>query len=261
MKFINGSALVIVLLALLAGSATPVRAADVPATSSIHVQILNYTGSQVWLHLYGPETYTLAVKVGKNTADVLQGKYSYSYQACGTTITGTFNVRKNGDSLPLPKCGETTGRAEMVLIKIQNKTGFQVSITLAAQKTYTYLINMGSNATDQIVPGRYTYSYISCGKTQTGKFNVQKNGATLTLPKCGKDAGSGQVPVTIFNKTGRQITVHFYGDQNYTFIVTGGRQRVYIKPGNYSYAATSWCGSTSGYGAFHKGSKYYAYCN
>ena len=255
MRIIKRGLLAVMALVLLASSAAPAAAAG-----TIHIQFQNNTGSRVWLYLSGPASYSLALTVGKTSADVLQGKYSYSYQACGTTITGTFNVRKNGDSLTLSKCGNTTSRSDMVRIKIQNKTGFQVRITLTAQTSYAYTINMGNSATDEVVPGRYTYSYQSCGKTVTGKFQAQKNGATLTLPKCGKDAGSGQAKVTIFNNTGESLTIRFFGDQNYTFVLPGGRSRVFIKPGKYSYTAIA-CGDTlSGSGNFKGGSKLAYYC-
>ncbi len=260
MRFTKNFLFTIVVISFLASAAVPVQAADKSAASTIHVQFQNNTGGQVWLYLTGPSTYSLALKFGKTTADVLQGKYNYSYQACGTTNTGTFNVRKNRDSLTLPACGESTSRSDMISITIQNKTGFQVLITLTAQTTHSYSINMGTSATDRIEPGRYTYSYSSCGKTQTGKFVAQKNGATLTLPKCGKDAGSGQAKITIFNNTGETLTIHFWGDQNYTFVLPGGRSRVYIKPGKYSYTALA-CGDTlSGSGTFKGGSKLAYYC-
>lgn len=142
--------------------------------------------------------------------------------------------------LAAPAYAEVQAAGNTVQVQIQNKSNEPVRLTLSGAATYRFDLGTGKTKVD-VVPGKYNYSYQACGQMNTGKFNAQK-GATLVLPKCGKEAG-GEIKVTIKNKTGGIITIYLWGPKSYTFSFPSGTSKMSIVPGKYNFTIYG-CGTS-----------------
>lgn len=70
-------------------------------------------------------------------------------------------------------------------VKIQNKTSGNVAISFSGASNYYFYLGTGKSSV-QVNTGQYSYSYLACGETKTGKVNVKANGASIVLLKCSK---------------------------------------------------------------------------
>lgn len=93
----------------------------------------------------------------------------------------TFLVLAIGFAFLSPTSGALA--ADTASIRIQNKTGAQVSLTFTGVATYRFNVSTGKSTIEMIV-GQYRYSYEACGETRTGKLNLKAQGTSLALPKC-----------------------------------------------------------------------------
>ncbi|TAK13775.1 MAG: hypothetical protein EPO32_04170 [Anaerolineae bacterium] len=137
-------------------------------TNTIQVRINNRTGVKLWITLRGPATYTLEMLSGLNKILVAKGTYTYSYEACGKTNTGTFKATSPNVELKLPPCtvvGSDGEKAQTLRLKIQNDTGANMTLYLYGPANYTFTITPGVNQV-YVVKGTYTYyNYTACGYT------------------------------------------------------------------------------------------------
>ena len=150
---------------------------------------------------------------------------------------------------------------DKVNVQFQNKTGASVRITLTGPATVYLTLNTGKTKSE-LVPGTYKYSYTACGKTNTGTFKVKKAGATLTLPKCGKEGGAkaaGEGKIKIKNDTSGTITIYLTGPQNYTFYVSPGTSQLKVAKGKYDYTAYG-CGGSTDSGTIKAGGNLKFFC-
>lgn len=236
----------------------PAFAATDSAQSAVQVQFQNKTGASVRITLTGPTTLFLSLSTGKTKAELIPGTYTYSYLACGKTITGVFKVKKAGDTLTLPKCkwesNAGTSSSDKFQVQFDNKTGASVRITLTGPATVYLTLNTGKTKSE-LSPGTYKYSYSACGKTNDGTFKVKKAGDILVLPKCktgGGGGGGGEGKIKIKNSTGGTITIIMTGPQSYTFYVSTGSSQLSVVKGKYNYTAYG-CGGASTSGSIKPG--------
>jgi hypothetical protein len=167
---------ILLAVTLIAGSAAPALAADSAAAGTVQVSIQNKTGDSVRISLSGPASYNFELKTGKNKIDVTPGSYSYSYKACGQTLTGKFNARKSGATLTLPKCGTAGGGGGAeVKVTIKNYTGGGITIYLSGPQTYTFNFPSGTSKMT-VVPGKYSYTVYGCGTSASGTKNLKGGG-------------------------------------------------------------------------------------
>lgn len=168
-------------LVMLGSAVAPAYAGEKASSDTVQVQIQNKTGSDVTLTLTGPATYYLHLKTGKNKADVLPGNYSYSYQACGKTNTGKFNVKKNGGNLTLPKCANSSGKvAGEVKVTIKNYTGGSITIYLTGPQSYVFNFASGTSKM-YVTAGTYNYTVYGCGTSITGTKKFKGGGLTWSF--------------------------------------------------------------------------------
>lgn len=156
----------------------PAFAAGDSAKDKVNVQFQNKTGSSVRITLTGPATVYLTLGNGKTKGELVPGTYKYSYEACGKTNTGTFKVKKAGDTLVLPKCksggggGNSGGEGK---IKIKNDTGGTITIYLTGPKNYTFYVSPGTTQLS-VAKGKYNYTAYGCGgSTDTGTIKAGGN--------------------------------------------------------------------------------------
>lgn len=170
---------ILLAVCLLGATVAPALAAD-----TVKVQFQNKTGSQVTLRLSGPASYTLNLSTGKTNAEVVPGKYTYSYNACdGQTFKGNFNARKAGATLNLPKCkkdNSSGGGGGEIKVTIKNSTGGALTLYLSGPAAYSFTFGSG-NTKISIVPGKYTYSAYGCGSSATGTRNLKGGGNIWTF--------------------------------------------------------------------------------
>jgi hypothetical protein len=160
---ITGALVAILLLTTVA----PAFAAPETAKDKVQVQFQNKTGASARITLTGPATVYLTLSNGKTKSELVPGTYKYSYDACGKTNTGTFKVRKAGDTLTLPKCktGGGGGGGEGK-IKIKNSTGGTITIIMSGPQSYTFYVSAGTSQLS-VIKGKYNYTAYGCGGAST----------------------------------------------------------------------------------------------
>lgn len=161
-------------LVILAVAVVPAYAGD-----TVQVQIQNKTGASVRITLSGPVSYNLDLKTGKNKVEIQPGSYTYSYKACGKTVTGKFNA-KAGATLTLPKCAGGGAGGGEVKVTIYNLTGGTVTIYLSGPQSYVF--NFGPGKTKMVIAaGTYNYTVYACGTSGTGIRKFKGSGWTWTF--------------------------------------------------------------------------------
>lgn len=172
---------VLLAFTLLLATLVPAIASDSFAADKVKVQIQNKTGEQVRIALTGPATYAFTLSTGKNSVEVVLGRYSYSYKACdGQTIIGKFNVKKAGATLTLPKCKQTKLGGAEVKIAIKNITQGPITIYLSGPQTYAFTFGTGTSKMT-IFPGKYSYTVYGCGTMNSGTMNFKGSGKVWTF--------------------------------------------------------------------------------
>jgi hypothetical protein len=221
-------------------------------SAAVRVQIDNRTTEHVKLILQGPTNTTLNIEPGKNKADIPLGVYSYSYSACGRQLKGTFNVKKAGDVLRLPRC--ITGQTGNAYVVLENETSEAVTITLVGPETYRFVVSPGSIKVE-IEHGKYTYSHDACGLSGSGKLRTKTELNVITFAKC-KGDGGGENPnapgetsngktvvLLVVNQMDASFSLTLTGPRNYTFVIPLGRTKLTVAKGDYTWhVSTSACG-------------------
>lgn len=132
--------------------------------------------------VYG-EDYALATELGTNRYYNIQtGWYTYSYDVCDTTFSGTVRVLKNGTaSMTIVSCErviyQTLDKPNPVGIRLNNYYSTDVVVTLLGPATYYFTLSPGQTKVD-IISGVYTYIYAMDGKRYEGAIYVAKSGTT-----------------------------------------------------------------------------------
>lgn len=141
--------------------------------------------------MVGPQTYTLTTALGHNKFLAIQaGFYIYTYDACGTTITGEVRVPKNGTGrLILYACEQManhppslpTSAQIATNLRIGSHYGFPIRITLNGPGVgYSFELQTGLNRFN-VVRGDYEYFYTAYGVFHSGTFTVGEGSTVFTI--------------------------------------------------------------------------------
>jgi hypothetical protein len=209
-----------------------------------NLKIDNKSGAQVRLSLSGPRPYNLTLPTGKTKVEVLKGEYTYSYLDHGVSESGSISIQSEQATLTLLN--------KIAALKIANKSGADVQVSLQGNVPYTLSANAGVSK-HQIRRGTYQYKYFACGNWQSGEIQVNKNSVELNIASC-QAATSGGVKVVIENDTFGMVTLQLSGPQQYWFYLSPGTQTIEVAKGSYDY--TVWgCGGASKSGTKNINSK------
>lgn len=168
--------LVVVMLAVMLSGWMPGASAQAAEGDTLSLFINNKTGETVQLNLIGPQNYTFTVLPGKSTQLVQPGKYKYNYLACQGKKTGVFTISKNGKQLVLAACSKNQKQKNKeVKIRIDNRTGGLVWLTLVGPTTYQFSLKPGSSAI-WVIKGKYTYTAYGCGGASVSGTRQLRNG-------------------------------------------------------------------------------------
>lgn len=148
----------------------------------------SHLGETLTLTLTGPQTYALTIDLGANVFLSLQtGWYTFSYDACGQTLTGEVRITKNGASrLTLYACEQLANHPQQTVehvatnVRIASHYSFPVRVTLVGPNNYSFAVFTGMNRFN-VLPGFYSYFYTAYGVTKSGSFNVGEAGAWITI--------------------------------------------------------------------------------
>ncbi len=185
MNKLKASLIFCIVVTLLATSIISALAAPLDLAERVKVVINNKTGFAVTLSLTGPEKTTLKVGVGKNNFELLPGTYKYTYQQCGKN-SGTFSVKKAGDTLTLPKC--TNIGEDEVRVVIVNQTDGTLYFVFSGRANYRFTVPPGKTKVMMGV-GKYTYTATgnACGVAVNQQGNLNVKGALNWTWTCAKD--------------------------------------------------------------------------
>jgi hypothetical protein len=231
-KIITATLLVVIFVTTFV---TPVEAAN-----TVRAIINNTTGQAVTLYLYGNESYTLELKLGKNKAELAKGTYRYYYYACGQEFFGQFEVKKVKDTLEV-SCTATSsyGGVNTIQLTVNNKTPIAFWLTLTGDKPQRLYVMPGVNYFD-IPQGTYKYNETICGKRTKGTLRATKGNPKINFKAC------KTIKIKIRNLTGSDLHLNLTGPVNYSFVLPPGTSNIKILPGTYSHYFWSSCSSGSG---------------
>jgi len=217
--------------------------------------INNMTGTSFYMTLIGAKPQYFYIQKGKSNIEVEQGRYTYSYYACGAPQTGHLAVKKKGLSVKFTCDTQKDKDAKVPKLTVNNMTGETFYITLIGAKPQYFYIQKGK-ANFEVEQGRYSYSYTACGGPQSGIVNVKKKGVTLKLacPKSSEKDGK-LIKVNISNQTGGSVTLYLTGPKSYTFYLAPGQSKIDVEKGKYNFTAYG-CGGASLIGAKNINSKF-----
>ena len=72
----------------------PTATAQAPSGKTITVKIVNNTGGTLSLNLSGPASYSFTFGTGSHNIKILPGTYTYTAWGCGSSMSGTKNLKK-----------------------------------------------------------------------------------------------------------------------------------------------------------------------
>jgi hypothetical protein len=148
----------------------------------------SHLGQQLTLTLTGPQTYALSIALGTNRFLSIQtGYYTYSYDACGSTLTSEVRVTKNGTTdLILYACEQLANHPLTPItsspsnLRIASHYSFPIRITLLGPANYSFQLVTGLNRFN-VQPGDYSYFFTAYGQNKSGFFSVNEAGATIIV--------------------------------------------------------------------------------
>jgi hypothetical protein len=128
---------------------------------------------------------------------------------------------------------------------VNNKTGETVQLNLVGPQNYTFTVQP-EKSTQQVLAGKYKYTYQACQGKKTGTFTISKNGKQLVLAACSKNQKqkSKEVRVKISNQTGGVVRLNLSGPGTYNFTLNTGSSVIWVIKGKYNYTAYG-CGGAA----------------
>lgn len=157
--------------------------------------------------------------------------------------------------------------ASQFRIMLHNNTGERIQLTMTGPERISVSLSAKS-VTLRVQGGDYFYSYKACGRSYSGTFKVNRDGALLLLKPCTSlrtDVGTQTVDWLIINKTGAPLNLVFSGPASYRVVVPAGRLVVYMVPGKYTWTSSGrGCGTyetDDGKLTVKKGYYWYWFCD
>lgn len=222
------------------------------AATTWNLNIHNNTEEVVKVTLTGPKNYSFDMDPGKIIKPVEEGKYKYSYGACGKKFSGEITVKDDLQWVVIEPCPVAAVYTKFV---VDSHLGSPVTVAMVGPASYNLAVELGSNKFLSIQAGDYVYSYTACGGTYGGEIRVTKNGeARITLFGCEVvDFKLGLVDV--HSPTNLRIGSHYAfpirmtlsGPTSYSLEIRPGLNRYNLFPGSYFFSYTA-------YGVFRTGS-------
>ena len=123
-------------------------------------------------------------------------------------------------------------------LKVNNKTGVNVSLSLSGPESYFFPLGPG-NTTVEVAAGEYDYSYFACGQENTGKVKVKSNNTKFTLAECENAAGAASEETVKFvfdNKTGVTVNLLISSPVYRLIPLPTGKTRMDLTKGTYEYS-------------------------
>ena len=233
MKRILITSLLVIAMSL--GVAQPAFAA------TVDLNVHNNTEETVKIVLTGPKNYSFDVVPGKILKTVEEGKYKYSYGACGEKLSGEITVEDDNQWLVVEPCSAVGLFAKFVVDSHLDS----VTLKLTGPASYDLAATLGSNKFISLQVGDYAYSYDACGGTWTGTLNIPKNGTgRITIYSCEQAsfrnamANVDESPsnLRIGSHYAFPVRMNFFGNVNYSFEIVPGLNRLNVLRGQYTFS-------------------------
>ncbi len=124
------------------------------------------------------------------------------------------------------------------------------TFTLTPSPTPTYTPSSTPSQTPSFTPKpTSTPTRLSTNTPETPSTN---SGDPSTIIRGPGEKSPGDHGVTVKNKTYGQVTIYMYGDKfNYIFYIPAGNNKIFLRPGYYSFTIYACGGTTSGSGVFN----------
>lgn len=142
------------------------------------VSFKNSTGAALYVYLTGPKSYTFYLPTGTTKVDVISGKYTIKYQACGQDKSAKLNA-KNNTNYALAKCKEDKSGGQ-VKVTIKNNTGGSLTLYLSGPHSYYFSFSSGTSKME-IIGGKYDYTAYGCGTSISGTKTLKGNNINWTF--------------------------------------------------------------------------------
>jgi hypothetical protein len=226
----------IAVILLLAVNVLPALA----AASTVNIVIDNRTNDSVTVTLSGEQRYTFTAAPGKTRQQMAQGTYHYYYFGCNQSNYGTFLAKPPRSTLVLDCPDDTANEKDLVQLKINNRSGETVYLSLWGAAYYYFSLKPGQN-TVTLKAGSFQYAYSACGERQTGSLKVSGKTTRMTIDKCEAPEAPTLFRVRVVNRTEGDITMWLYGPKYYVFNVPEGKSLFMVEGNTYFYSVMGTC--------------------
>lgn len=222
----------------------------------------NRTPKTVEMSLIGAENKVVSLPPFEKTRlDLYPGVYQYSFYDCGQLYIDTVNMNKDREIKLVPCSGLNSGATgstgtggtspNLITFVLNNKTYRTLTVGLVGMQNYSVDVAPGKTFLD-VYKGTYQVSYYDCGKLNVSTVKITKDDTQFKILNCGQGQGdlnstTGDTGTTapptgfeveffVKNETYASFDILFLTDQVYSFHVIPGKNKIYLKPGNYQYS-------------------------
>jgi hypothetical protein len=137
----------------------------VAGTTVSKLTIDNKTPKVLTITLKGPKTYTIYALPGKTEKEIVAGKYTFQYEACGLKKAGKLSAIGAKSKLKIEACPT----ARLILI---NKGNSPLSFYLDGPERYNWSVPAMSTLRVNVLRGTYKWSASWCGGKESDKGSV-----------------------------------------------------------------------------------------
>jgi hypothetical protein len=176
---ILGLALVFV-IAFTAILPAPLHLGATSAAAGVSVSKLtidNKTTKVLTIVLKGPKNYSIYALPGKTDKDIVAGKYTYEYTACGLKKVGTLTATSSKTKLKINACPTTK-------LVIFNYSSTQLTLSLNGPERYFYNVPPKTWMRVVVVRGVYKYTATWCGQTKSSTIPIKGNAIRWSFWGC-----------------------------------------------------------------------------
>lgn len=236
--------------------------ATLAAPKTYELTLNNRTTKTLEMALLGPANQVVSLPPFEKTRlDLYPGVYQYSFYDCGQLYIDTVNMNKDREIKLTPCSGSNSGvtgntggggaSPDLITFVLNNKTFKTMTVGIVGVQNYSVDVPPGKTFVD-VYKGTYQVSYYDCGKLNISSVKVNKDGTQFKILDCGQnqgdfngipgDTGTSAAPtgyeVQFFvkNDTYSSFDILFLSDQVYSFNVVPGKNKIYLKPGDYQFS-------------------------
>ncbi len=155
----------------------------------VRMHVINKSQFDFTIAIFGKKDYKLKLSPRSDKSVIVErGTYSFVMHACNATETGTINLNLFRNVI-VPVCGgsalnkrknphnfDTTQYIKSIRMRVKNKTHEKITVYIRNKKrNYWATVEPKQWASLLVFREQYVYSFVACGKLQSGYYKARAN--------------------------------------------------------------------------------------